>query len=401
MSFDFVHSKQLVLEPQPGSPWADEMVLNPAIIQDKNSQRLHMLFRATGPWPEKQLAGKPLPYPIFLGYAYSDDQGKTWQPDFSQPALKPQVEYEINRMYIQDTHGNKVVNYANGCVEDPRLFWLENKCYVIVACRLLPPGPYWIHDEPTQCSPEWIKTPENPFGKAASENVTCNVLYEVDLNALSRGIYDQAFRYVTQLTNPEYGENRDVLIFPEKLMVNGKSQYVCLHRPYTPQLYPAIKNPIKPSIMICAAGRLEDLWHEEASQTLLASPLFAWEINRVGGSTPPIKISEKEWLLNYHGKQDAEVGYTQAFMILEEQTQGLPSVKHRCPDRILIADQPWEMPRKFKTTCVFTTGMLELGENFLLSYGAADEKAGICRINKQALIQHVKQFDAHGQSVKM
>ncbi|MCK5241071.1 hypothetical protein KAR34_01345 [bacterium] len=55
------------------------------------------------------------------------------------------------------------------------------------------------------------------------------------------------------------------------------------------------------------------------------------------------------------------------------------------------------MPRKFKTPCVFTTGMIELGENFLLSYGAVDEKIGICRMDKQSLIHHVKQFDAQGK----
>jgi beta-1,2-mannobiose phosphorylase / 1,2-beta-oligomannan phosphorylase len=397
MSLPFVHSKQLVFEPQPGSPWADEMVLNPAIIQDAKTDRIHMLFRATGPWTEKQLPGKPLPYPIFLGYAYSDDSGKTWHPDFSQPALKPALEYDIEKMYIKDTQGNQVVNYANGCVEDPRLFYLEDKCYVIVACRMLPPGPYWIHDDPIQCSPDWIKTEKNPFGKAAKENVTCNVLYQVNLEALSNGTYDQAFQYVTQLTNHEYGENRDVLLFPEKLLINGKSQYVCLHRPYTPNLYPGFDQVTIPSIMICAADSLESLHQEETSQTLVASPLFDWEVNRIGGSTPPLRISEKEWLLNYHGKQGSEVGYTQSFMILEEQSEGLPIVKHRCPDRLLIADQPWEMPHKFKTPCVFTTGMIDLGEDYLLSYGAADEKVGICRITKQALLDHVRQYDAEGQ----
>lgn len=231
MAYHFIHSKQLVMEPVPGSPWAEEMVLNPAIIADKKNGRIHMLFRATGPYPEKQLPGKPLPYPIFLGYAYSDDNGKTWTKDMSQPALAPNLNYEIKDIYINNIHGQKTVNYANGCVEDPRLFYLEDKCYVIVACRMLPPGPYWVHDEPTQCAPDWIKTEANPFGKAASENLTSNVLYQVELDRLVKRDYANAFHYVTHLTDAQYGDNRDVMLFPEKLVIHGKPQYICLHRP--------------------------------------------------------------------------------------------------------------------------------------------------------------------------
>ena len=63
----FKYRKYLVLNPPPDCQWAKKMVLNPAIIKDPNKPEiLHMLFRATGPWPEGHLAGKPLPYPIFL-----------------------------------------------------------------------------------------------------------------------------------------------------------------------------------------------------------------------------------------------------------------------------------------------------------------------------------------------
>lgn len=399
MAYEFIHSKQLVLEPKPGSPWAEEMVLNPAIIEDPESGRLHMLFRATGPWPQKQLPGKPLPYPIFLGYAFSEDQGKTWTADFSRPALAPALEYDIENIFITNRAGQKVANYANGCVEDPRLFQMEDKIYVIVACRLLPPGPYWIKDEPTQCSPAWIHTPENPFGRAASENVTSNAMFEVDLDRLTRGEYEQAFHYVTHLTNPEHGENRDVILFPEKMRVKGQSQYVCLHRPFEPSSVLGQSDALPPSMLLCSAPSLDSLWQERASQTLLASPRFPWEANRIGASTPPLRISKKEWLLCYHGKQDNIVGYTQSFMILEEQDNALPRIKHRCPERLIVADQPWEMPVKFKVPCVFITGLIRLGNTLLASYGAADEKVGIVRIDFPALLDFVRKFDADGTEV--
>ena len=162
MDMTLIHSRALVLEPRKGSPWADEMVLNPAIVEDPQTGRIHMLFRATGPWPQKRLPGRPLPYPIFLGHACSEDRGRSWKADFSRPALAPSLKYEIKDIYIRNAGGKTVVNHANGCIEDPRLFFLERQCYMTAACRLMPPGPYWIDDEPSQCAPEWIGHPRIP-----------------------------------------------------------------------------------------------------------------------------------------------------------------------------------------------------------------------------------------------
>jgi len=397
MAKSLVHSRQLVLEPQPGSPWAEEMVLNPGIIRDPVTDRIHMLFRATGPWHEKQITGRPPPYPIFLGYAWSDDAGQTWSADFSRPALAPSLHYEIADIYIRNVDGEKVVNHANGCIEDPRLVMLDGQCFLVVACRMMPPGPYWIHDDPSQCAPAWIKTPANPFGRAASENVTVNVLYKVSLAHLVKNDYDKAFRYVRHLTDPQLGEDRDVVLFPEKLKVCGRKQFVCIHRPVNPRNYSFVTRDLPPSIMICASDDLQTIWNETGTQSIMASPLFPWEGNRIGASAPPLRISDHEWLLCYHGKQDDTAGYTQSFMILEEQANGLPRVKHRCSERLMFAQEPWEMPHKFKTPCVFVTGLIRLDDDTLMiSYGAADERAAVARASYSALLKHVRMFDQAG-----
>jgi beta-1,2-mannobiose phosphorylase / 1,2-beta-oligomannan phosphorylase len=392
MVYNFIHSKRMVLEPVKDNPWASEMVLNPAIIKGLKSGRIHMLFRATGPWPQKRMADKPLPYPIFLGYGWSDDEGRTWQFDLERPALAPNLEYGIKKIYIKDYKGRKVVNHANGCIEDPRLFYFENECYVITACRMFPPGPYWEHDEPTQCCPDWISSDINPFGKAASENITVNVIFKVNLDMLTKKQYESAFEYVTNLTDPTFGEDRDVLVFPERIYINGQKKIVMLHRPFNPAEYPFIQEVIKPSIVICAADSLEDFSNPELYREVLAMPEFEWEINRIGGSAPPIRINSKEWLLCYHGKQDTEEGYTQSFMLLEEQKSGLPKVTHRCSERLIVADQDWEQPRKFSTPCVFITGMIENDGRLLASYGAADEKVGILEIDLDTLVQYICKY---------
>lgn len=392
MAYNFIHSKRMVLEAVKDSPWASEMVLNPAIIKDMKSGRIHMLFRATGPWPQKRMAVKPLPYPIFLGYGWSDDGGKTWQFDLECPALAPNLKYDIEKIYIKNHKGRKVVNHANGCIEDPRLFYFENECYVITACRMFPPGPYWEQDEPTQCCPDWISSEDNPFGKASSENTTVNVIFKVNLVKLAEKQYESAFEYVANLTDPAFGEDRDVLLFPERLNINGEKKIVMLQRPFNPALYPLINEELKPSIMICAADNLEDFSNAGLYREVLAQPEFQWEINRIGGSTTPIKINAKEWLLCYHGKQDTVVGYTQSFMILEEQESGLPKITHRCPERMIIADQDWEQPRKFTTPCVFITGMIEIDDRLLVSYGAADEKIGILEIDFNTLVEYIRKY---------
>lgn len=65
-------TRRKLLGPQGNCPWANQMVLNPAMIADPaDPETLHMLFRATGAWAQAQIPGKPLPYPIFLGYAVS------------------------------------------------------------------------------------------------------------------------------------------------------------------------------------------------------------------------------------------------------------------------------------------------------------------------------------------
>lgn len=403
MKPNFRYSKTPALEAQPGCAWADTMLLNPAIIKDQDSKTLHMLFRATGPWKQKRMEGSRFdPYPIFLGYAKSDDLGETWEADFSRPALSPALEYEIDKMYITDDEGNKVVNYSNGCVEDPRIFEVEGQLYVTVACRMFPPGPYWLETELAEGEttytnvPEWSKSIDNPIGKAAYTNDTVTVLYKLDLDKLKEKDYDNAFQYVCNLTDGGVDDNRDVFLFPNKIMIDGKMQYVMLHRPHNPENFEAGKGATKPSIMLAAAERIKDFASSKATHKLMAVQEFEWEDERVGASWPPIKIGDGEWLLQYHGKQLPDYGYTQSFMILEEKENSFPEVKHRCPDRLMYAKQDWELPDKFPIPCLFTTAGIVVDDTLIMSYGAADQKAGISWVKLQEVIDHVRKYDDKG-----
>ncbi len=375
--------KHLVLEPQPGCYWASKMVLNPAMIQDPVWDNvIHMLFRATGPCPDKQLPGRPLPYPICLGYAVSHDFGENWNCDFSRPALAPEVKY-LRKEVIR----NDRVNYANGCIEDPRLFYFEKQLYLTVACRVFPPGPYWEKDDPAQCMPEWALSPEFEMSRAVRENCTVSLLYKVNLDALSEGYYRAAFEYVGPVSDPEKGDNRDAFLFPERIEVNGKKQVACLHRPADPREYEVGRELDKPSIFIAYADSIADLPTEKANHQVLATPFFDWESDRIGVSWPPIKVATDRWLLPYHGKQDAVTGYTQSFMILKTDTVKGLVIDERCSERLMYASEPWELGTAFPTPCLFTcSGLLLEDKKLLMGYGAADQKIGMAEVELRKIL---------------
>ncbi len=390
------YKKRFVVGPEQGCSWADKMILNPAIIKDpENSKTLHMLFRATGACPEKQLEGKPLPFPIFLGYAVSHDEGKNWHFDFSHPALAPAVKYDQQEIFCLNASGRKVVNYANGCIEDPRLFYFENEIYLSVACRAFPPGPYWEHDSPTQCMPGWAVCGEHDLGSAVTGNSTVSLLYKVDIQKLAKGIYEQAFSYIAPLHPPDMSDDRDVVLFPCKLKIDGKNKIVCLHRPKHPWNYKIGRDLTQPSIFIAVADELDDLSTEQAERHILAVPEYEWEQNRIGASWAPIELAPGQWLLPYHGKQNDKVGYTQSFMILQEQEQGMPIIVKRPEERGMFAAEPWELEGDFTIPCMFTcSGVVLDNGSLLMGYGGADQKIGIAELNFHSLIEYLSDLNS-------
>ena len=99
-----------------------------------------------------------------------------------------------------------------------------------------------------------------------------SVLWEVDLTALAAGHYEEAFVYVTHLTDPELGDNRDVMLFPEAVVQNGRPAYLCLHRPARADKYGSRFDGLRPSIFVATARRLKDFPTALAGHELLARP---------------------------------------------------------------------------------------------------------------------------------
>lgn len=382
---NIVKRRRCILTPQKNIEWASEMVLNPAIIKDPDTGRIHMLVRVSGPYPQKRIPSKPLPFPIFFAYAWSDDGGENFEFDFSRPALAPKMCYEEGKAVIKNGRGEIVPDNTNGCIEDPRLFWVEGECYCTAACRKYPPGPYWEHDEPSQCMPDWAKGQSNP---------TVTTLYKVDLKALADHRYEDAFEFITDLTAHENGEDRDVFFFPNKMTIDGKQQFVMIQRPHHPDKYEGIEES-RPSIVISSADDFYSFARGEAKRAVLYAPTEKWQAEKVGASTPPLSLGGGEWLLNFHGKEDAENGYAQSFMILKEVENDFPEMTHICKEKWIVNEADFEKPSKFKTPCVFFTGLIEKNESELLvSYGAADQYVGVMELDFPKLMNELRRCKA-------
>lgn len=389
MDTNIVLRRRCILKPQPDCPFASEMVLNPGIIEDPKTGRIHMLVRVSGPCPEKQLDGKPMPFPIFFSYAWSDDGGETYEFDLDRPALSPALEYEAEKMWITNGRGEKVPNFHNGCIEDPRLMFIEGECYCIIAARTFPAGPYWVHDDPVQCMPEWAKRADSPIPN--QRNVTTTVLYKVDLEALAAKDYDRAFTYISDLTDPAKGEDRDVFIFPKKMMIDGRMQYVMIHRPHNPDGYDGITES-RPSIVISAAEDLYSFPKGATRRKVLYAPQFDWQGDRVGGSTPPIDMGNGEWLFNFHAKKNADEGYAQSFMILREKENDFPEITHLYPKPWVVNEADFEQPSKFSIPCIFFTGIIKKDNKLIVSYGAADEFVAVMDIDYDKTVKVLREY---------
>jgi len=379
--------RRRILTPSKEAPWMDMAVLNPAIIEYKG--KMIMLFRTKGSegkaWDDPEAI-----YPIACGYGVSEDGGKTWDFDTEKPALFPRCETDIDKVYITNKYGQKVANCANGSIEDPRLFMIEDKCYLTVACRLFPLGNLWWKDDMTRMTPEWAKQDDNPFGTSAAQyNPTVTVLFEVDLDKLLERDYDNAFFYLTHLSNPDFGENRDIVFLPERQMIDGKLQYVMIERPVEPFKNPYLSEKL-PSMVWSAGETFYDFVKPENKKVLLCPPTYEWEMNRIGASAPPIRIDDKHWLLCFHGKQDDGVGYTQNFMVLRDRENDFPELIYHKDERLITVSEEWEMPGKFHIPCIFVTGMVKQGNDLILAYGAGDERVGLMTLDYNELIQHIK-----------
>jgi beta-1,2-mannobiose phosphorylase / 1,2-beta-oligomannan phosphorylase len=153
-------------------------------------------------------------------------------------------------------------------------------------------------------------------------------------------------------------ENKDVVIFPEK--IGGK--YYALNRPVSLEFGP-------PEIWISESP---DLIHWGNHRHFCKASETGWENGRIGGGAVPFR-TEAGWIELYHAADEANRYCIGALLLDAEHPE---KILARTENPILQPEADYETSGFFGNT-VFTCGCYRDGNNVTLYYGAADDK--ICR----------------------
>lgn len=324
-----------ILRPKPGSPWEQMMVLNPGAWYDHGTVKL--LYRA---------AGEDIDYRIYLGLAESRD-GLHFERVSSDPVLAPSVD-----------------GWDAGCIEDPRVVKFREEYLVAYAGRAHPPHAHWAGRKrehlPAQ-TPTW------------TENWTRSGL------ASSKDLRN--FTRLGPCTADDV-DNRDVLLFPEKVA----GQYVMLHRALdrTECKYPQYKTP---AIWIAYSDDLKT-W---TGDRCIARSEQPWEALRIGAGAPPIRTSAG-WLSIYHAVGDID-GKGQAYRagVMLHALDDPARIVARAPDFILEPEASFELEGAVNRV-VFPCGNVVIGDTLFVYYGAADSVCCVATCKLQDLVDYCLQF---------
>ncbi len=166
-------------------------------------------------------------------------------------------------------------------------------------------------------------------------------------------------------------ENKDVLIFPEK--INGK--YYALHRPVP-------KSVGNPEIWLSESP---DLLHWGNHQHLMGLRENKWDDARIGGGAVPIK-TEQGWLELYHGAT-ADHKYCMGAVLLDLNDPSKILARSERP--ILEPEAQYEVEGFFGNV-VFSCGALVKGDVVKMYYGVADTSMACAELSLQEILESLE-----------
>jgi len=185
------------------------------------------------------------------------------------------------------------------------------------------------------------------------------------------------------------GDNKNCVVFPEKL--NG--QYVILHRPM-------------PRIECIRVSSLTDEWPARGV-TIVGPRPNTWRSSRVGAGSPPI-YTRIGWLLAFHGATTIEEGnvYSMGWCVLDLKNP--EKVLYVSDAPALEPDAPYEIETRLipqvdhsnfinGVRVVFAQGLVEVGDDLIVYYGAADVTVAAARVNKKNLVDSLERAIERGQ----
>jgi len=252
--------------------------------------------------------------------------------------------------------------------------------------------------------PKPAVTRDTPHEAWGVEDARITYLKDDDLYAITYTAYSESGPRVCLITTDDLlaperyhrhgprilGENKNCVIFPQKI---GGS-YVIFHRPM-------------PRIQLIRVASLEDLWSAEGIPILGPKP-GTWRSSRVGAGAPPI-LTDIGWLFPFHGATGIEEGnaYSMGWCVVDAANP--EKVLYVSETPALAPEKPYEIEQNpipqvdmasFKTgvRVVFPQGLVEMGEDLLVYYGAADVCVAGARVNKKALVESLSMEIKFGRS---
>ena len=334
------YEKNPILSPNIKNEWENRCVLNPAVIYSDELHKFVMIYRAGGNTDRHQ---------IVFGLATSDD-GFNFKRELDYPVFAPDR---------QEADG--------GCVEDPRLVKIDDLYYMTYVGRAYAPGRYWLEPwiEGVSKAPIYLDDKDivgNIMPPLIKENTSATYL------AVTKDfIHYKKFGRITEANI----DDRDVYIFPE--LIDNK--FVMISRPKFKN-----KNLKMPSIFIT---KNEDLLDYKEPKLLMTGE-NPWEVQRIGGGTPPIK-TPKGWLMFYHGV-DKDGIYRVGMVLLDLNNPEI--ILKRTKDFILEPDMEYEKTGIYNG-CVFPTAAILKDNIIYLYYGCADENISVATATLSDVLAYI------------
>lgn len=223
--------------------------------------------------------------------------------------------------------------------------------------------------------------PFNDYQTFGIEDARCTQIgdtYYINFSSVSPvGVCDSLvstkdFQSYCDLGNIFAPENKDVLIFPEKI----NNQYYALHRP-------SLKSIGNYDIWIASSPDLVS-WGNH--HHLLGVRENSWESGRIGGGLVPIKTDEG-WLVLYHGATP-EHRYCMGAALLDLNDPTKVIARSKQP--IMEPETNYEK-NGFFGDVVFGCGGIAVRDQLTMYYGVADTSMAGCTFSITDIMKQVKE----------
>lgn len=325
-----------ILSPNPSNQWESKAVFNPAAVL--KDDQVFLLYRAIGEYDA---------YISRLGLAISQD-GFNFKRKSKAPLVKPAEDYD------------------RWACEDPRITKIGDTYYITYVALV-----------------QRAKHRDKLTRKIPPQTA---LLTTKDFVRFKRH----------GVITPKDSDNRDVVIFPEK--IDGK--FVIIHRPYRwcknwfenplakkievtlPIPYDSL--PQRPSIWIAYADDLTKDWF---NHKLIIRSIYKND-KKIGAGPPPIKTN-KGWLLIYHRvsrNEKEEYVYTVRVVLLDIENPS--KVLAEIPYDILKPETEYEIKGDVDNV-VFPTGVLIKDDTLFVYYGAADKRCALATIKLEEILKEL------------